>query len=84
MKHDIRHSAMSSGYEIQTVITHNDIMQNIDKRVFHIVVEKLAEDLYNKHKDEIINSMSVKSLIKATYKKLESDMYRKLKKVLEK
>jgi hypothetical protein len=84
MKHRVFELASRSGCELHSLISHAEIMRNIDKQVFHIVTEKLAEDLYNKHKDEIINSMSLKSLIKATYKKIENDMYNKVKKVLDK
>ena len=84
MKHNLFELANSAGYELRSLISHRELWSSIDKEVFHLVIKKLAEDLYNKHKDEILNSMSVKSLIKATYKRLESDMYNKVKKVLEK
>ena len=70
------------GYEISSQLSMIEVVRNIDKRVFEVVVERLAEDLYNKHKEQILETMSVKSLIKAVYKKLEKDMYVKMKGLL--
>jgi len=69
--------------KFEAEVMQNEALNSLAFKVTHLVAERLADDLYEKIKDDVLEQFNVRQMVRHTLRKFEGLLAVKLKHILK-